>query len=123
MTENNNPVEAGLDDAISLDKGCYVGQEVISKATYVGGVGRHLCQLLIETDTPIEKGAEVSTDDGQVIGLITSAAFSPSFDQTVALGYLKRDNAREEARHWVAVAGDRTAARVLRRAGRLMRES
>ena len=31
LTEEHNPWEAGLDRAIHLDKGCYLGQEVIAR--------------------------------------------------------------------------------------------
>ena len=90
MDESNNPIECGLDDAISFDKGCYVGQEVVSKATYVGGVGRYLRPLLIATDHSVPSGAQVLSDDGKSIGHVTSSAFSPAFGRTVALAFVKR---------------------------------
>ncbi|RPJ85717.1 MAG: aminomethyl transferase family protein [Acidobacteria bacterium] len=93
MNESNNPIEAGLDDAISLDKGCYVGQEVVSKATYVGGVSRYLRSLSIATDQPVTAGAEVVVEEGKRVGHVTSSAFSPALGRTVALAYLKRDYA------------------------------
>jgi len=93
INESNNPIEVGLNDAISLEKGCYVGQEVVSKATYVGGVGRYLRPLLIATDQPLGAGAEVLVDEGKRVGHVTSSAFSPSLGQTVALAFVKRDYA------------------------------
>jgi folate-binding protein YgfZ len=90
MDESNNPIEAGLDDAISFNKGCYVGQEVISKATYVGGVGRYLRRLLVETDRALETGAEVLSEEGKSVGRVTSSALSPALGRTVALAYVKR---------------------------------
>ncbi len=93
MNESNNPIEAGLNEAISLDKGCYVGQEVVSKATYVGGVGRYLRPVSISTDQPVPAGAEVLVGDGKRVGHVTSSAFSPALGRTVALAYVKRDYA------------------------------
>ncbi len=93
MNESNNPIEAGLNDAISLDKGCYVGQEVVSKATYVGGVGRYLRPVWIATDQPVPAGTEVLVGDGKRVGHVTSSAFSPALGRTVALAYVKRDYA------------------------------
>ena len=37
MDEYRYPMEARLETAISLTKGCYLGQEVVSKATHTGG--------------------------------------------------------------------------------------
>ncbi|RPJ58361.1 MAG: aminomethyl transferase family protein [Acidobacteria bacterium] len=93
MNESNNPIEVGLDDAISLNKGCYVGQEVVSKATYVGGVSRYLRSLSVMTEKPVRAGAEVLVEEGKRVGHVTSAAFSPALGQTVALAYVKRDYA------------------------------
>jgi len=98
MNESNNPIEVGLNDAISLDKGCYVGQEVVSKATYVGGVGRYLRPLSIGTDQPVAPGSEVLLDEGKRVGHITSSAFSPALGRTVALAFLKRDYAEPRQR-------------------------
>jgi len=120
MTESNNPIEAGLREAISLDKGCFVGQEVVSKATYVGGVGRHLSQLLIRTDQLVDAGAEVTFEEGQPIGHVTSSAFSPFLEQTVALAYLKRDYAQAGRRLLVNVQSAVCEAQVVERARALM---
>jgi folate-binding protein YgfZ len=37
MDEYRYSMEARLETAISLTKGCYLGQEVVSKATHTGG--------------------------------------------------------------------------------------
>lgn len=31
LTEDYNPLEAGLSHAVSLNKGCYIGQETLAK--------------------------------------------------------------------------------------------
>ncbi|MCS7313639.1 MAG: hypothetical protein NZ742_12120 [Acidobacteria bacterium] len=41
------PLEAGLYHALSYTKGCYVGQEVVAKATYLGRPPRRLLQVLV----------------------------------------------------------------------------
>jgi folate-binding protein YgfZ len=95
---HNNPLEAGLTEAISYGKGCYIGQEVISKATYVGGVSRSLVPLRIEGDRAPEKGAEVVDAEGRRIGQVTSAVFSPAMGQVMALAFIRKK----------ALAGKRT---------------
>ncbi len=96
MNEKNYPMEARLDEAVSFTKGCYIGQEVVSKATYVGGVSRLLTPLLFSGSEVPEPGAAVLTPEGDPIGKVTSAVFSPRLGCAIALAYLKRRYARLE---------------------------
>ena len=91
MTTETIPLEAGIEDrAISLTKGCYVGQEVIIRVLHRGHgrVARRLVRLQVEGNAP-PAGSKVFSGDREV-GFITSAAESPRLG-AVALGYLHRD--------------------------------
>src|SRR5262245_46666692 len=91
MTSDTIPLEAGIEDrAISLTKGCYVGQEVIIRVLHRGHgrVARKLARLQVEGDAPLPQ-AKVFAGDRE-IGFITSAATSPRLGP-IALGYLHRD--------------------------------
>jgi folate-binding protein YgfZ len=91
MTRDTIPLEAGIEDrALSLTKGCYVGQEVIIRVLHRGHgrVARRLVRLQIEGDTP-QKDAKVFSGDREV-GFITSSAKSPRLG-AIALGYVHRD--------------------------------
>lgn len=90
MTERNNPLEAGLHEAISLQKGCYTGQEVLARATYIGGVARRIARVRIEDHNVPDPNASVLNPEGQKVGKITSAVFSPRLDTAIALALLKR---------------------------------
>jgi len=97
MTDETIPLEAGLlDRAISLTKGCYVGQEVIVRILHRGGgrVAKRLVRLLLDSDAaaPPPAGAEIAGDRGER-GHVTSAAVSPATGRVVALGYVNRDAA------------------------------
>ena len=105
--QSNNPIEAGLSDAISLDKGCYTGQEVISKATYVGGVSRRLVRLLLPPAAAAAAGSEVLSDDGKKIGYVTSSAVSPHLGRAIAFAYVKREWA-EPGKALVVIDADGT---------------
>ncbi|MDR9405283.1 MAG: folate-binding protein [Halothece sp. Uz-M2-17] len=68
ITEDYNPLEAGLWKAISFDKGCYIGQETIARLNTYQGVkqrlwGLHLSQA-VAAGTPI-------TLDGKKVGKLT----------------------------------------------------
>ena len=94
MDGGNYPMEARLDSAISLTKGCYLGQEVVAKATHIGGVGRFLMGLVLDGEEPPEPGARVLSPEGKAIGSVTSSAVSPRLNGPIALGYVRRAFAR-----------------------------
>ena len=89
MGENRYPMEAQLHEAISLTKGCYIGQEVVAKATNIGGVANLLIGLKLNGSVVPTQETLVKDGDKQ-IGVITSAVFSPRLQCAIALAYLKR---------------------------------
>lgn len=90
VDDSNLPLEANLNDAISYTKGCYVGQEVIAKATHLGRIGKRLVGLSIADGTVPESGTAIEVDgEGEAVGRVTRAALSPTLGRPVALGYLK----------------------------------
>ena len=91
MTSDTIPLEAGIESrAISLTKGCYVGQEVIIRVLHRGHgrVARKLVRLQVEGEAPPRHAKAFSGD--REVGFITSSAKSPRLG-AVALGYLHRD--------------------------------
>ena len=96
MDESTIPLEAGIEDrAISLTKGCYVGQEIIIRVLHraQGRVARHLVGLLAPADAePLERGTRLFAGSREV-GAVTSAVFSPRLRRPIALGYAHRDAA------------------------------
>jgi folate-binding protein YgfZ len=66
------PLEARQKDAISLTKGCYMGQETVSRLTYRGHVNRKLARLRFAGPAPAA-GAAVARD-GVEVGRVTSSA-------------------------------------------------
>src|SRR5687768_3532043 len=116
MTETTIPLEAGIESrAISLTKGCYVGQEIIIRVLHRGGgrVARKLVGLRID-GPPVERGAKLFSGDRE-IGEVTSIAQSPRLG-TVALGYVHRDFAAPGTEIHVDAAPERRPATVTERA-------
>jgi folate-binding protein YgfZ len=108
MTDQTIPLEAGIEGrAISMTKGCYIGQEVIVRILHRGGgrVARKLVGLRVEGDAVPARGNEL-TADGRAVGHITSSARSPRFG-VVALGYVQRDLAEPGVRLALAESGTR----------------
>ena len=113
MDESNYPMEAGLEEAISLDKGCFVGQEVVAKATYIGGVRRRLGKLLFSAGSPVPAvGAKVIKNEKEA-GAVTSAVHSIRLQRPIALAYLIQARARSGDEVTVLIKGDSVRARVV----------
>lgn len=93
MDEETIPLEAGIESrAISFNKGCYVGQEVIIRVRDRGHgrVARTLVGLTVEGDRVPAPGAAIRAGDREV-GYVTSSALSPALKRPIALGYVHRD--------------------------------
>ena len=83
--------EAGLDDAISYTKGCYIGQEIVARIKYRGHVAKRLTGVVFEGRANVETGARIRSIDDREIGRLTSVTYSPHLARTIALGYVKYD--------------------------------
>jgi folate-binding protein YgfZ len=90
FNEDNLLLEVGLDQAVSFNKGCYLGQEVVERIRSRGHVNKKLCGLLIEGAEAAHAGDIVQVD-GKDAGKITSSVISPRFGRPVALAYLHKD--------------------------------
>jgi folate-binding protein YgfZ len=93
MDEETIPLEAGIESrAISLTKGCYVGQEVIIRVLHRGHgrVARKLVGLTLDGDAVPARGSIVKSDQKDV-GEITSSVRSIALDRPIALAYLQRE--------------------------------
>ncbi|MEM1427098.1 MAG: folate-binding protein [Cyanobacteria bacterium P01_H01_bin.130] len=86
LTDDYNPLEAGLWQAVSIDKGCYIGQETIARLNTYNGVKQHLYGL--ELTAPIAPGTKLSTVDGEKAGMLTSCRVTP--DGVLGLAYIRR---------------------------------
>ena len=92
LNEDVIPNEAGLDQtAVSYTKGCYVGQEVISRLKSLGHVNRKLCGVQLIEGSVLTSGTKLVNDSGQQTGFVTSAARSEQLGTWVGLAYVKRN--------------------------------
>jgi folate-binding protein YgfZ len=77
------PYECGLEGAISLTKGCYVGQEIIARIHNLGQSPRLLRGLIIPTSTVPKRGTPVLAGEIEV-GKILSSGWSERLKKTIA---------------------------------------
>lgn len=90
ITEDCLPAETKqLSRAVSFNKGCYLGQEVVERMRSRGVVARQLVGLRVKEDRLPPAGSPLFGDDGKSVGILTSACRSPGCGGIIALGYLK----------------------------------
>ncbi len=93
LTEEIIPIEANLEQrTIDYEKGCYIGQEVISRMKMSGQTNKRLCGLVSLADVPLQPGMKLAAPSaaGRGVGWITSATRSERLEKEIALGYVKR---------------------------------
>jgi hypothetical protein len=112
LTEDYNPWEARLQDAISLNKGCYVGQEVIARLHTYRKISKCLVRLGVEGGVPLP-GARLEREGGEAIGTLTSAARVPGGERVVALAYVRDEDATRAGPIAVVDGGKRYRAAIL----------
>ncbi len=93
LTEDYNPLEAGLRDAVSFDKGCYVGQEVVARLNTYDKVSRALVGVNLPDAAPPPEAGSPLHRDGREVGRVTSSLVPPGWPHAVALAYVKRKHA------------------------------
>ena len=110
LTAGMLPPEAGLDrNAISYHKGCYIGQEVLSRIKSAGRLNRKLAAFLVDPGT--EAGDLLGAAEARSAGTITSVAPWPNDAGThAALGYLDKSAFNEVE---LPIAGKQGLARIL----------
>ncbi len=93
------PQEAGLEtSAMDFSKGCYIGQEVLSRIKTTGKMPRVMVKwemppqskIPVEQLTPARLFARGADDQLKEIGQVTSACMHPLLDRGVGLGYVRQ---------------------------------
>jgi tRNA-modifying protein YgfZ len=93
LTADIIPIEANLETrCIDYDKGCYIGQETISRMKMSGQQNKRLCGFVARNDAPLASGMRLvlPNEEHKAVGWITSATRSESLARQIALGYVKR---------------------------------
>jgi len=108
MTDATIPAEAGIDErAVSFTKGCYIGQETVSRLHYKGKPNRHLRGLRLER--PAEPGEPIRLGERE-LGSVGTACVSPAHGP-IALAIVRREAAPGDR---VSVGDDTSPAEIVR---------
>lgn len=82
INEDYIPLEAGLWNAVSFHKGCYIGQEIIARMESRGQIAKKLVRLDVSAAQTLQVGADLFTE-GNAVGKVTSVS------GPWALGYVR----------------------------------
>jgi len=85
----NFPQETGADDAVSYTKGCYLGQEVVARIHYRGGVQKALRGIAFEPTSTPRSGTQLLFE-GREVGTAGTVVDSIALGRPVGLAILHR---------------------------------
>ena len=109
VTPDTNPFEAGLDFAVALDKGDFIGRSALA-AIKPKGPARRLITMTVDGFSPLI-GGEALLADGKVIGTLCSGGYGYTVGKTIALAYIPADMPSAAALEIVAFGKRYAAAR------------
>lgn len=87
ILETSLPQETGQMHAVSFNKGCYLGQEIVERIRARGRVNRHLTRLELDAAEPPSPGTTLSIEGKEAV--VTSAIYSPAHRKVIALAYVR----------------------------------
>jgi aminomethyltransferase len=89
IDKTTTPIEAGLAWIVNLDKGDFIGRDVLVRQKNEKPSRRLIC-LESEGRAFPRRGYDI-VSNGEVVGKVTSGTFSPALQKPIALGYIPRE--------------------------------
>jgi aminomethyltransferase len=87
ILETSLPQETGQMHAVSFNKGCYLGQEIVERIRARGHVNRHFRKLELDGRDLVAPGTKLTVDGKEAE--ITSSIWSPAQARLIALAYVR----------------------------------
>lgn len=86
------PAETGqFDRAVSVTKGCYLGQEIVARMYARGQVARQIVGLRLDDDNLPIAGAPLLDEKSNAVGVVTSSTVSPLLsNRALCIGFVKK---------------------------------
>jgi glycine cleavage system T protein len=103
MTPEETPYEAGLDFAVKLDKGDFLGREALLT---MQEPDRLLRCLVLEDPRAVALGSEPVRVEGEAVGRVTSGGYGYTVGRSIAYGYLATGSAEIGTPVEVEIFGD-----------------
>ncbi|SEW27997.1 glycine cleavage system aminomethyltransferase GcvT [Halobacterium jilantaiense] len=101
--EPRTPLEAGIGFVVDLDTE-FVGRDAIA-AQEDAGLDQQFVGLTLDERGVPRHGYDITTPDGDDIGVVTSGTMSPTLGEPIGLGYVDTDHAEDGTTVHVQVRG------------------
>jgi aminomethyltransferase len=111
LSEEIDPFQAGLDRAVQMDKGDFLGREALVRRQQ-DPTRRHRVGLELEGQRIAREGAAV-LKEGREVGRVTSGTFAPTLHKTIAMAYLEPQWTARDTPCEVDIRGKPAPARVV----------
>ncbi len=112
LTSDQSPLEVGLDFAVKLDKGDFIGRDAVLQRKQEG-LRRELHMLVVDVDDCDAITNEPVLKSGQVVGVVTSGGYAHFTGQSLALALLEPGIAVPGDRLDIEIMGEERSAVVL----------
>lgn len=91
LSDEYNPLEAGLVDLIDFEKGCYIGQEVIARLQNYEKIQKRLIGVKFNQQLDYNNEQLILEGNGIEAGRVTSYVFSYKLKEPIGLAYIKNN--------------------------------
>ena len=88
IDDTTNPIEAGLGWVVKLDKGEFIGRDIIARVKENGPSRKLVGMKMLEKGIP-RHGYKIVDFDNRTIGVVTSGTVSPTLNEPIGIGYVE----------------------------------
>ncbi len=113
IDERTTPIEAGVEWAVSVEKGEFLGKPVLAKQQKEGPPRRFVGFELLEKGVP-RHGFPMVSSSSEPIGEVTSGNLSPLLQKGIGLGYVLSKYATPETSIMIDIRGKPVPARIVK---------
>ena len=115
LSPERTPLEAGLGFFVALEKGDFVGREVLARQKAEGLEQKLVAIEYLDKGAPPRAHYKVVTEDGEELGELGSGVLSPSLGKGIGMVYLPIGLSKPGTPVWVDVRGRRFPAQVVKK--------
>lgn len=113
IDDTTNPIEAGLGWVVKLDKGEFIGRDIIARVKEQGPSRKLVGFKMLDKGIP-RHGYNLLDLDGNPLGVVTSGTQSPSLDEAIGIGYVKTEKAALGSEFFVEIRSRKVKALVVK---------
>ena len=110
ITPEDTPWEAGLDFAVKLDKGDFIGREALVEKREPE---RKLVCIVLEDPRSVALGSEPVRTEGRLVGRVTSGGYGYTVERSIAYAYVPAEEAKPGRTVEVEIFGEWIAGEIV----------